>query len=154
MQIPCVSCQSLFRLDSGLVKATGSLVRCSKCEYIFMVYPPTLNDKPTVKDTNIDQSILFDLFKVERTNRANGIHNQTTDVLKSHRADEIASINDFEEEEDGQASTDGSLDYSDLPDLSEYEDIIDWDESADADDLTEQEKQFYNSIQDLDINES
>ena len=99
MKIPCVSCQSLFRLDSSLVKSTGSLVRCSKCEYIFMVYPTPINHEPIVKDTNIDQSILFDLFKVERTNRANGILYQTADVMKSHRAGEIASIEDFDEEE-------------------------------------------------------
>ena len=53
MKIPCVSCQSLFRLDSSLVKSTGSLVRCTKCKYIFMVYPPTPNEEPIVKDTTL-----------------------------------------------------------------------------------------------------
>jgi hypothetical protein len=118
-----------------------------------MVYPQTPDVEPIVKDTNIDQSILFDLFKVERTNRANGILNQTADVLKSHRADdEIASIEDFDEEEPDSESV--KDEYADLPDLSEYEDMIDWDEFPDADDLTEHEKQFYNSTQDSDINET
>lgn len=152
MQIPCISCQSRFRLNGGLVKATGSLVRCSKCEYIFMVYPPTLNDEPIVKDTHIDQSILFDLFKVERTNRANGILNQTEDVLKKHRADEIESIEDFDEEEPDSEIENGE--YADLPDLSEYEDMIDWDEIPDGDNRTEHEKQFYNRTHDIDINET
>ena len=152
MQIPCIACQSRFRLDGGLVKATGSLVRCSKCEYIFMVYPPTLNDEPIVMDTHIDQSILFDLFKLERTDRAIGILKQTEDVLKKHRADQIESIEDFDEEEPDSEIDNGE--YADLPDLSEYEDLIDSDEIPDADDLTDHEKQFYKSTKDLDFDET
>jgi len=45
MIIPCESCQSTFELDSDLVKATGSLVRCSKCRSVFRVYPPDAADR-------------------------------------------------------------------------------------------------------------
>ena len=152
MKIPCVSCQSLFRLDSSLVKSTGSLVRCSKCKYIFMVYPPTHSEEPIAKDTNIDQSILFDLFKLERKSRANGILDQASEEPNSQRAEEIASIQDFDQEEPDSESKNGE--YADLPDLSEYDAMIDWDEYPDADDLTEHKKQFYNSTQDLDINKT
>lgn len=151
MKVSCVSCQSLFSLYSNLVKTTGSLVRCSNCGYIFMVYRPTLNEEPIVKDTNMDQSILFKLFKVERTNRAREILTQSTDVMKRNVIDEIASIEDFDEAPDSESE---NGDYADLPDLSEYADMIDWDESPDASDLTEHEKQFDNSTQDLDVNET
>ena len=152
MKIPCVSCQSLFRLDSSLVKSTGSLVRCSNCKYIFMVYPSTLNDEPIVKDTNIDQSILFDLFKLERKSRANGILDKTSEKFNSQRVEEITSIKDFDQEESDSENENGE--YADLSDLSEYEALIDWDELPDEADLTEHEKQFLNSTQDLDINEA
>ena len=152
MKIPCVSCQSLFRLDSSLVKTTGSLVRCSKCKYIFMVYPPTLNEEAIVKDTNIDQSILFDLIKLERKGTSNGIPDQVLNKFNSHRDDDIASIEDFDQEESDSGSE--NSEYADLPDLTECEDMIDWDEYPDEDALFEHDKQFYNSTQDLDINET
>lgn len=38
MIIPCVSCHRIFRLDYSIIKPTGSMVRCSKCHHIFIVY--------------------------------------------------------------------------------------------------------------------
>ena len=127
MKIPCISCQSLFRLDRNLVKPTGSLVRCSKCKYIFMVCPQTLKSEPIIQDTNIDQSILFDLFQVEQKDWAKEILDQTSAMMNSHGVDEIASIEDFEEED--PESEIENIEYPELPDLSEYEEMIDWDES-------------------------
>ncbi len=50
MIITCENCQSKFRLDDDRVKATGSKVRCSKCEHIFKVFPapvePVEQDPP------------------------------------------------------------------------------------------------------------
>jgi len=40
MIVPCRSCRSTFQLDSGLVKPAGTLVKCSKCQEVFKVYPP------------------------------------------------------------------------------------------------------------------
>ena len=39
MIIPCISCHRQFRLNNRLVKPTGSMVRCSNCQHIFVVYP-------------------------------------------------------------------------------------------------------------------
>ena len=139
MKIPCVSCQSLFRLDSNLVKPTGSLVRCSKCKYIFMVYPQSFNDEPNIRDTNIDQSILFDLFKVEQNDREGQEFDQKSAVMNSYRVDEIASTEDFEEEEE-YPDVVGNCEYGDLPDLSEYEKMIDWDDLPDVGDCSEGEQ--------------
>ena len=44
MIVPCRSCQSTFRMDSGLEKPTGTLVKCSKCHEIFKVFPPEAVD--------------------------------------------------------------------------------------------------------------
>ena len=118
-----------------------------------MVYPPTIEDDPVVQDTKIDQSILFDLFKLEQTAKDKGILPDASKIFNNQRVDEIASINDLEEEEDDQDPEIENIDLAELPDLSEYEDMIDWDNPPDDDDFTDHEKQFYNKTQDLDISE-
>lgn len=138
MKIHCISCQSLFRLDSNLVKPTGSLVRCSKCMYIFMVYPPGLNDEPNMRDTNIDQSILFDLFKAEQNFRDRQVIDQNSAVITSYRPDEIASIEDSKEEDEYPEVAE-DFEYGELPDLSEYEKMIDWDELPDVENRSDDE---------------
>ncbi len=63
MIIPCESCQSTFELDSGLMKATGLLVRCSKCRSVFKVYPPDAADRrvhPRTKTRNLISHISID----------------------------------------------------------------------------------------------
>ena len=45
MIISCKSCQTIFRVDSKLVKSSGSKVRCSKCRDIFKVFPPDWVDR-------------------------------------------------------------------------------------------------------------
>ena len=56
MKVPCKSCQTTFRLDSSLVKSTGTKVRCSKCREVFKVYPPSVVNRrkaPRVKTQNL-----------------------------------------------------------------------------------------------------
>lgn len=63
MIIPCESCQSTFRLDSSLVKPTGTKVRCSKCRKTFKVYPPQSIERrkhPRVKTSNLIFYYSFD----------------------------------------------------------------------------------------------
>ena len=108
-----------------------------------MVYPPSFNEKPAVKDINISQSILDVLFEVEQPNVTKGILDQFSDETNNQRIDEIASIEAFEEEDD-QDSEIEDIEYADLSDLSKYEDINDWEESPDAEDLSDDEMQFDN----------
>ncbi len=67
-----------------------------------MVCPQTLKSEPIIQDTNIDQSILFDLFKVEQKCRATQVLDKNSTVMSEYEVDEIASIEDFEEEEDDE----------------------------------------------------
>ena len=62
MIIPCKSCHSIFRLDSRLLKSTGSKVGCSKCGEIFKVYPPRVNRRryQRVKTCNLISFLSFD----------------------------------------------------------------------------------------------
>ena len=63
MLIACESCHSEFKLDSSLVKPTGTLVKCSKCRGVFRVYPPELIKRrihPRVKTQNLISYSAFD----------------------------------------------------------------------------------------------
>ena len=62
MEISCVSCQFLCELENIFIKATGRLIRCPECDFIFMVHRPSFAEEPIAQDTNIDQSILNDLY--------------------------------------------------------------------------------------------
>ena len=71
MKISCVSRGSMFHLDDSHMKTTGSLVRCSKCHFIFMVNRLGFAEKPIAEDTNIDQSILADLYNTRHDLKPN-----------------------------------------------------------------------------------
>jgi len=62
MIVPCESCYSMFKLDKSLVKHTGSLVKCSKCQKVFRVYPPKPIDPrycPRVRTGNLISYSVF-----------------------------------------------------------------------------------------------
>jgi predicted Zn finger-like uncharacterized protein len=42
MIVTCQNCDARFSLNDGLVKKTGSKVRCSKCKHVFMIFPDEL----------------------------------------------------------------------------------------------------------------
>ncbi len=71
MKISCVSCGSMFHLDDSHIKTTGSLVRCLQCHFIFMVNRLGFAEKPIAEDTNIDQSILADLYNTRHDLKPN-----------------------------------------------------------------------------------
>jgi pilus assembly protein FimV len=45
MIITCKACNARFNLDENLLKPTGSKVRCSKCNEVFMAYPPEIPEE-------------------------------------------------------------------------------------------------------------
>ena len=64
MIIPCESCNSVFRLESRILKPTGSRVRCSKCGKIFKAYPPVEFDRrkhQRMKTRNLISHISYDI---------------------------------------------------------------------------------------------
>jgi len=50
MIITCEKCYAKFNLDENLLKQTGSKVRCSKCQNIFLAYPPVEMERPVEPD--------------------------------------------------------------------------------------------------------
>ncbi len=53
MIITCKNCNTSFNLSDKLVKDTGSKVKCSKCNYIFQVFPPHLHKEPDAQQSNL-----------------------------------------------------------------------------------------------------
>lgn len=53
MIITCEKCYAKFNLDENLLKQTGSKVRCSKCQNIFLAYPPTEIERPAETDEEV-----------------------------------------------------------------------------------------------------
>ena len=109
MIIPCVSCQSMFRLDNNLIKTTGSKVRCSKCHEIFMVYPPDdykesdLSIQKSKRDQsvsipNVEHSLLDDLLEVGNRPKAANTRDGQDPKSDANTAGENASIGNLEEE--------------------------------------------------------
>ena len=48
MIIACEECQSKFSLEEGLLKETGSKVRCSICKHVFTAFPP--KEEPQIEE--------------------------------------------------------------------------------------------------------
>ena len=57
MIIECKKCNSLFRLDEGLLREDGSKLRCSVCKHVFISYPPGLEPVADEKPRSVDQSL-------------------------------------------------------------------------------------------------
>jgi predicted Zn finger-like uncharacterized protein len=57
MIIECNKCQSLFRLDEGLLREEGSKVRCSMCKHVFVAFPPGWEPEEEKKPLPTDKSL-------------------------------------------------------------------------------------------------
>ena len=56
MIITCEACGTSFKIKTSLINETGSTVRCSKCQQVFIAYPKTReNEKST--DFALDKSL-------------------------------------------------------------------------------------------------
>ncbi len=56
MIITCEACGTSFKLKTSLVKETGSTVRCSKCQRVFIAYP-TLTGVEKRAGFKLDESL-------------------------------------------------------------------------------------------------
>ena len=132
MKITCISCQHLFNLDSDHVYEMGSLVRCTRCGFIFIVFAQDDFDQTMVQDTNIDQSILGALFQMEHGAGAALSVDDISEEWNSMMAEGVLPIENLDEEAAEETDSDPAIaECGELPDLSEYENMIDWGESQD-----------------------
>lgn len=77
MIIPCVSCHRIFRVDDSIIKPTGSMVRCSKCHHIFIVYQTGDHSEPELSDRRISNA------QKNASNESSAIHNIPSNFASS-----------------------------------------------------------------------
>jgi hypothetical protein len=115
----------------------GSLVRCTLCGFIFIVFPQDDFDQTMVQDTNIDQSILDALFQMEHGSGAALSIDDISEEWNSLVAEGVLPIEELNQEAAGEDDSDPEIaECGELPDLSEYEDMIDWGENPDPEHST------------------
>lgn len=56
MIITCEACGTSFKIKTSLIKETGSTVRCSKCQQVFVAYPQSPEDTKST-DFSTDESL-------------------------------------------------------------------------------------------------
>ena len=105
--------------------------------FIFIVHPPDFDGQPITQNTNIDQSILFDLFNMQHVRKTKVAIDEIYEESDDDEVESLMSIEDFDEEvaeaenEEAHSNNEG-VEYADLPDLSEYENMINWGDDADS----------------------
>jgi hypothetical protein len=99
-----------------------------------MVYRPDFVAEQIVEDTNIDQSILFDLFNMQHVRKTKDAFDEISEESDDYEVESLMSIEDYDEEaEDEEAdSNNEGFKNADLPDLSEYENMINWGDNTDS----------------------
>jgi predicted Zn finger-like uncharacterized protein len=145
LKIHCIACQTALELEADQISVNGSMVRCLMCSYIFMIFPPDCYGKPVTQDTNIDQSILDDLFEMQNGPKAQLSVGKLSEEGTSAMVDLIMSGEDFGD--DNSSSVTDESEYADLPDLSELEKMIDWDDTNDLDEPPAKSNQDNNDPQ-------
>jgi predicted Zn finger-like uncharacterized protein len=143
MIVTCQECESSFNIDDGIIKESGSKVKCSKCENVFVVYPAAMSDEADIDDglTDLDtedEALEFSQEDVpgdedhglpELDNIFEGEDDTDLEEVSAESAYELDLDLEGVDEEQDQFAEPAEADDADLPDL---EDIMDFDEEVDA----------------------
>ena len=96
-----------------------------------MVHRPSFAEEPIAEDTNIDQSILVDLYKTKHEFDTELPIDESLQEPEDYVVQSLVSIDDLGEEAGEEPTPDvEGLNYNILPDLTEYENMIDWGEDS------------------------
>ena len=162
MIISCDECDSSFSVDDNMIKETGSKVRCSKCNSVFVAYPQPLetgeDDDFSLED--LDSSI-DDLEEGDESFEVEGLTDGLSDELELDLDDfddsldtedglEVTGLADDTDDElelgldmndDDDSDPDMSADEiagDELPDLGDFEDLAGLDDDSLALDDTDE----------------
>jgi predicted Zn finger-like uncharacterized protein len=141
MIISCNECDSSFAVDDNLVKETGSKVRCSKCNSIFVAYPQPL-DTDDGDDLGLDD-LDASMAALEDDDESLGLTDGLSDELELDLEDFDDALVDEDEMEaaglsadsDGELELDLDLNDEDDSDLDMSEDGVGSDELPDLGDF-------------------
>ena len=89
MIIKCENCGTKFRLADFLLKRGGSKVRCTRCEHVFMAYPP--------QRISSEQEDFFALAhdKLDKTVNLDSKIDMLDEVIESERIDQEIDFDEF-----------------------------------------------------------
>ena len=141
MIISCNECDSSFAVDDNLLKETGSKVRCSKCNSIFVAYPQPL-DTDDGDDLGLDD-LDASMAALEDDDESLGLTDGLSDELELDLEDFDDALVDEDEMEaaglsadsDGELELDLDLNDEDDSDLDMSEDGLGSDELPDLGDF-------------------
>jgi predicted Zn finger-like uncharacterized protein len=137
MIITCDECNSSFSVGDNLIKKSGSKVRCSKCDAVFVAYPQAMEDTEAF-DTAEDELTLDDLDSdlgdflgddEEDENLAMSTDTDQSDLELSDFDDTLGTTtglesDDVDEDTEGELELDLEFDQVDDPDLMMDEESI------------------------------
>jgi pilus assembly protein FimV len=144
MIISCNECNSSFSVDDHLIKETGSKVRCSKCNSIFVAYPQPLETEED-DDFNLEDldSAMDDLEEDDESFKVEGLTGELSDELEldldnfddSLGAEDGLDAAGLTDDTDGELELDADMNDDDDSDLDMSEDEIAGDELPDLGDF-------------------
>jgi predicted Zn finger-like uncharacterized protein len=137
MIITCDECNASFSVGDNLIKKSGSKVRCSKCDAVFVAYPQAMEDTEAF-DTAEDELTLDDLDSdlgdflgddEEDENLAMSTDTDQSDLELSDFDDTLGTTtglesDDVDEDTEGELELDLEFDQVDDPDLMMDEESI------------------------------
>ena len=164
MIISCNECDSTFSVDDSLIKDTGSKVRCSKCNSVFLAYPQPLQtdegDELSLEgldtsladlgedDGSLDSEGLLDELELDLDD-FNEEPGEDAGLESEGPADdtdgELELDLDLDDDDDADLDMFDEADAGDeLPDLSDFEDLAGLDDDSLAMDDTDEELEDLN----------
>jgi pilus assembly protein FimV len=111
MIVTCQNCDAHFSLSDALVKKTGSKVRCSKCKYVFVIFP---EDASGLEMLSTDAGS-------ESPSRSQGSHDRE-DMSRSEGQPKMSDTLD------GEAIAGGDLDLSEIEKMLATDGPGEWDD--------------------------
>ncbi len=139
MIITCEACGTSFKVRSNMIKETGSTVRCSKCQYLFIAYPPTAEPVTPIEllpdekiETSIDETfgretdekIISDIFGEEESDEDMEAGPETGDELRDLEAEIDADMTALSQKIDEGLFDDAEMGLDILGDDTEEPEIF------------------------------
>jgi len=163
MIITCDECSSSFSVGDSLIKDTGSKVRCSKCDSVFVAFPQSAEGIEGLKTAKEELALDSEDQMLEEEVEDFGLDDLDSDLgdflddeedeplaMSSDIEESELDLNDFDgsldeasgsesdnvlEETEGELELDLDFDQDDDPDIRMADESIDSDDLPDLDDL-------------------
>ena len=147
MIITCDECNSSFSLNDSMIKDTGSKVRCSKCDNVFVAYPHPVEEVDTIQTAEDDDLGLDDL----EADLGDFLDEDAPEEALAAPSDAEGTELELDEVDDiMEADTKLTLDNADDAKLSELDLNLDFDQDAEMDSLLEEDSVSDDELPELD----